>query len=83
VRHDLPGALDGGAEADRQRFERLVADANAAELKVVVDAEAWAIRLVTYEEQRDPDADLRELGVTVGCDSACGTPASRGGHPVM
>lgn len=54
-----------------KRLQRLVRDAKKAELILVADADAMAIRVIKKEDYKDAD-DLRELGETVELESGCG-----------
>jgi hypothetical protein len=53
------------------RFKRLVRDAKAAGLAVVVDSDAPSVRLIPRAEH-DATDDIRGLGVAIRVDNACG-----------
>lgn len=54
-----------------KRFRQLVKDASRVGLSLVADAACIAVRFIPTETARSSD-DLRDLGVTVSVDDACG-----------
>lgn len=58
-----------------RRLRRLVADARAAGLVLVADADAPGIRVMSKEEHRAAD-DLRKVGDLVDCDACGGSTGS-------
>lgn len=59
-------------EAARLKLVHAIAACHRSGLKVVVDADSVAIRLIPEEQYNGAIVDLRNLGETIPVDNACG-----------